>query len=40
MTSAISAERTGEHLSIYFEANEGLYAYLEGRLVGSLAIAA
>jgi hypothetical protein len=36
----ISAERTGEHLSIYFEANEGLYAYLEGRLVGSLAIAA
>lgn len=39
-TDIISAERVGEYIQIYFEANEGVYTYLEGRLAGALAIAA
>jgi hypothetical protein len=36
----ISAEQVGDRLQIYFEANEGLYAYLENRLTGTLELAA
>ena len=36
----VSAEQIGDRLHIYFEANEGLYSYLEGKLMGQLELAA
>ncbi len=36
----VSAEQRGDRLQIYFEANEGLYAYLEHRLAPALELAA
>ena len=33
-TEIVSAEQTGDRLNIYFEANEGVYTYLAGRLMG------
>lgn len=36
----ISAEQLGDRLQIYFEANEGLYTYLECRLMKSFELAA
>ncbi|WP_204139802.1 hypothetical protein [Halomicronema sp. CCY15110] len=36
----ISAEHVSDRLHIYFEASDGLYAYLENRLMGALELAA
>lgn len=36
----VSAEQVGDRLHIYFEANEGLYAYLEMRVMGAVSLAA
>lgn len=36
----VSAEQGGDRLNIYFEANEGLYTYLAGRLMGALELVA
>jgi hypothetical protein len=36
----VSAEQVGDRLQIYFEANEGLYFYLEQRLMLSLEMVA
>ncbi|RZM77179.1 hypothetical protein [Leptolyngbya iicbica] len=36
----ISSEQVGDRLHIHFEASEGLYAYLENRLMDTLEFAA
>lgn len=36
----VSAEQRGDRLHIYFEANEGLYVYLENRLMPAIELAA
>ncbi|HEY9887396.1 MAG TPA: hypothetical protein V6D02_03295 [Candidatus Obscuribacterales bacterium] len=36
----VAAEQEGDRLSIYFEANDGLYSYLEHRLATPWALAA
>lgn len=36
----ISAEHQGDRLQIYFEANEGLYVYLDRRLTTTLELVA
>ncbi len=36
----IAAEQLGDRLQIYFEANEGLYAYLENRLMSRFELVA
>lgn len=36
----VSAEQTGDRLQIYFAGNEGLYAYLERRLMGAIEMVA
>ena len=36
----VTAEHIGDRLQIYFEANEGLYAYLDRRLMTALELAA
>jgi hypothetical protein len=36
----VSAEQVSDRLCIYFEANEGLYSYLEGKLMRQLEMAA
>lgn len=36
----VSAEQQGDRLHIYFAANEGLYVYLENRLMPAIGLAA
>ncbi|MEL6399404.1 MAG: hypothetical protein AAF773_01325 [Cyanobacteria bacterium P01_D01_bin.115] len=36
----VSAEQAGDRLAVYFEASQGLYSYLEGRLMSPLPVAA
>ncbi|MDB9526857.1 hypothetical protein PN498_12730 [Oscillatoria sp. CS-180] len=36
----VSAEQDGDRLSLYFEASEGLYTYLENKLMAGLKMAA
>ena len=36
----VSAEQAGDRLNLYFEANEGLYTYLEERLASPVLMAA
>ena len=36
----VAAEHIGDRLQIHFEANEGLYAYLDRRLMTALELAA